>query len=29
LKTQAKNVDDRKSLEKNIIGWEYKPLPYL
>ena len=29
LKQQAKNVDERKSIEQNITGWEYKPLPYL
>jgi type I restriction enzyme M protein len=29
LKKQAKNVKDRKSIEDNIAGWEYKPLPYL
>jgi type I restriction enzyme M protein len=29
LKKQAKNVADRKSIEQNIAGWEYKPLPYL
>lgn len=29
LKKQANNVADRKSLEQNIAGWEYKPLPYL
>lgn len=29
LKKQAKNVEDRKSIEANITGWEYKPLPYL
>jgi len=29
LKTQAKNVEQRKSIEQNIAGWEYKPLPYL
>jgi type I restriction enzyme M protein len=29
LKKQAKNVKDRKSIEQNIAGWEYKPLPYL
>lgn len=29
LKKQAKNVKDRKSIEENIAGWEYKPLPYL
>ncbi len=29
LKAQAKNVEQRKSIEENIAGWEYKPLPYL
>ena len=29
LKKQAQNVEDRKSIEQNIAGWEYKPLPYL
>jgi type I restriction enzyme M protein len=29
LKKQAKNVSDRKSIEKNLMGREYKPLPYL
>lgn len=29
LKTQANSVEERKSIEENIIGWEYKPLPYL
>jgi len=29
LKKQAKNVEERKSIESNISGWEYKPLPYL
>jgi type I restriction enzyme M protein len=29
LKKQAANVKDRGSIEKNIAGWEYKPLPYL
>ena len=29
LKKQTKNVKDRKSIEQNIVGWEYKPLPYL
>ncbi|TFF39196.1 class I SAM-dependent DNA methyltransferase [Mucilaginibacter psychrotolerans] len=29
LKKQAKNVEERKSIEENIAGWEYKPLPYL
>jgi type I restriction enzyme M protein len=29
LKKQANNVEERKSIEENIAGWEYKPLPYL
>lgn len=29
LKKQAKNVEDRKALQDNVFGWEYKPLPYL
>ncbi len=29
LKKQANNVEERKSIEDNIEGWEYKPLPYL
>jgi type I restriction enzyme M protein len=29
LKKQANNVEDNKSIEENIMGWEYKPLPYL
>ena len=29
LKKQAQNVEQRKSIEENIAGWEYKPLPYL
>jgi type I restriction enzyme M protein len=29
LKTKAKNVEDRDALQTNVIGWEYKPLPYL
>jgi type I restriction enzyme M protein len=29
LKKQAQNVAERKSIEENIAGWEYKPLPYL
>lgn len=29
LKKQANSVDERKSIEENIMGWEYKPLPYL
>ncbi len=29
LKKQANSVEERKSIEDNIAGWEYKPLPYL
>lgn len=29
LKLQANSVEERESIAKNIIGWEYKPLPYL
>lgn len=29
LKNQANNIEERQSIAKNIIGWEYKPLPYL
>jgi type I restriction enzyme M protein len=29
LRKQAKNVEDIESIATNIIGWEYKPLPYL
>ena len=29
LKNQANNVEDRKSIAEIIMGWEYKPLPYL
>ncbi len=29
LKLQANSVDESKSIGENIIGWEYKPLPYL
>ena len=29
LKKQAQSIEDRKSIEENIVGWEYKPLPYL
>lgn len=29
LKKQVTNVEARKSLEENIRGWEYKPLPFL
>ncbi len=29
LKTKANSVEERQALQENIIGWEYKPLPYL
>ena len=29
LKQQANNVEDRQALQQNVIGWEYKPLPFL
>lgn len=29
LKKQTKNVEERSSLENDIAGWEYKPLPFL
>ncbi len=29
LKSQATSVEQRKSIEENLAGWEYKPLPYL
>lgn len=29
LKLQANSVEERESIAQNIIGWEYKPLPYL
>ena len=29
LKQQANSVEERQSIAENIIGWEYKPLPYL
>ncbi len=29
LKKQANSVEERQSIAKNVIGWEYKPLPYL
>lgn len=29
LKLQANNVEDRQGIADNVIGWEYKPLPYL
>jgi len=29
LKQQANSVEDRQSVQENVAGWEYKPLPYL
>lgn len=29
LKKQANSVKERNSIEQNVTGWEYKPLPYL
>jgi type I restriction enzyme M protein len=29
LKKQANSVEERQSIAENIMGWEYKPLPYL
>ena len=29
LKLQAKNVEERQSIQQNVVGWEYKPLPFL
>lgn len=29
LKKQANSVEERQSIGENVIGWEYKPLPYL
>ncbi|MCZ8332590.1 MAG: N-6 DNA methylase [Flavobacterium sp.] len=29
LKLQANSVEERQSIAENIVGWEYKPLPYL
>jgi len=29
LKSQAKNVKQHRSIQKNVAGWEFKPLPYL
>lgn len=28
LKKQANSVEERQSIGRNVIGWEYKPLPY-
>ncbi len=29
LKKQAGSVEDREGIAHNVMGWEYKPLPYL
>lgn len=29
LKNQANSVEERNNIQENIMGWEYKPLPYL
>lgn len=29
LKAQANSVEERQGIQENVIGWEYKPLPYL
>ena len=29
LHSQANSVEERQMIQENIIGWEYKPLPYL
>lgn len=29
LKAQANSVEERQSIQENIHGWEFKPLPYL
>jgi len=29
LKSQANSVEGRQSIQENVVGWEYKPLPYL
>jgi type I restriction enzyme M protein len=29
LKTQANSVEERQSIQQDVMGWEYKPLPYL
>jgi len=29
LKAKARTVAERESLQHNVMGWEYKPLPYL
>jgi type I restriction enzyme M protein len=29
LKVKAKTVSEREVIQHNVVGWEYKPLPYL
>jgi len=29
LKKQTKNIEQRKNIQKNVRGWEWKPLPYV
>ncbi|MEI7981214.1 MAG: N-6 DNA methylase [Bacteroidota bacterium] len=29
LKLEANNVEERQRIQEDIMGWEYKPLPYL
>lgn len=29
LKAKASSVEEREAIQKNVRGWEYKPLPYL
>ena len=29
LKSKASSVAEREALQRNVMGWEYKPLPYL
>jgi len=29
LKLQVKNVEERQSIQQSVVGWEYKPLPFL
>jgi type I restriction enzyme M protein len=29
LKNQANSIEERQNIQENVMGWEYKPLPYL
>src|SRR5664280_49261 len=29
LKLQANSIEERQGIQENVMGWEYKPLPYL